>query len=403
MHILVVTDQHPDSLGGAQVAIRTQRASLERLGHRVSIAAPALHRHGYAAGEEDRDAYIELPSRPITQDREYGLSWPTRRTDQALAAALRGRPPVDLVHVQGDFWGAMIGIRAARGLGVPLLFTMHNNVDQGTRAVTPLAPVVFLALRAWRGLSLGRVRGKVSVKAKGAWRYLAELAADADVVLAPSAHFATQLEGRGVAASVQAVRGGVGDELIEPARSSTRTLRARPKLVWLGRMSSEKRVLEFIDAIALADIDADVHLYGTGTLLGQVQERIAKHGLEDRVSIIGPVAHADALAALRDADALVQTSVGFETQGLTPFEAAVLGTPTIFCDAAIAEDAAIEPSWLVVDESIDELARTLSSAVQQLADHPEQLRVDDTHTRSFLQSEQTRLLVTSYERALSAR
>ena len=87
MHILVVTDQHPDSLGGAQVAIRTQRASLERLGHRVSIAAPALHRRGYRVAAEDREAYIELPSRPITADREYGLSWPTRRTDRALAEA----------------------------------------------------------------------------------------------------------------------------------------------------------------------------------------------------------------------------------------------------------------------------------------------------------------------------
>ena len=47
MHILIVTDQHPESLGGVQVAIRLQRKFLERLGHRVTIAAPALHRVGY--------------------------------------------------------------------------------------------------------------------------------------------------------------------------------------------------------------------------------------------------------------------------------------------------------------------------------------------------------------------
>lgn len=400
MHILVVTDQHPDSLGGAQVAIRTQRASLERLGHRVSIAAPALHRRGYRVSDEDRESYIELPSRPITTDREYGLSWPTRRTDRVLATALRGRPPVDLVHVQGDFWGAMIGIRAARGLRVPLMFTMHNNVDQGTRAVTGLAPVVFLGLRAWRGLSLGRARGAVSPNARGAWRYLAELAAEADAVLAPSRHFAGQLERRGVAKPVDAVRGGVDDSLIERARSSSRSERSRPLLVWLGRMSGEKRVLEFIEAVGRSGIDADVRLYGSGLLLNQVNERIASLGLADRVRVVGPVSHEQALAALRDADALVQTSVGFETQGLTPFEAAVLGTPTVFCDPAIADDIAVTPAWRTADESVAALAQSLGEAVQQLAAAPGGVRIDEAQTSAFLQSAQTRRLVDVYRRVL---
>ncbi len=396
MHILVVTDQHPASLGGAQVAIRTQRASLEGLGHQVSIAAPALHRPDYQVADEDRESYIELPSRPITKDREYGLSWPTRRTDRVLAAALRDRPPVDIVHVQGDFWGAMIGIRAARGLRAPLMLTMHNNVDQGTRAVTPLAPLVFLALRAWRGLAVGRVRGNVASNARGAWRYLAELAAEADAVLAPSRHFASQLENRGVAGSVQTVRGGVDDSLMEQARSSKRSERTRPLLVWLGRMSSEKRVLEFIEAVNQSGIDADVRLYGAGLLLKQVNDRIVSYGLEDRVKVVGPVSHEVALAALRDADALVQTSIGFETQGLTPFEAAVLGTPTVFCDPVIADDVAIAPGWQVADDSIGALTHTLTKAVQELQAASVGMRVDPEQTTAFLQSEQTRKLVGIY-------
>ncbi|WP_010155933.1 glycosyltransferase, partial [Leucobacter chromiiresistens] len=149
MHILVVTDQHPESLGGVQVAIRMQRRALERLGHRVTVAAPALHRRGHATAAADREAYIDLPSRPITRDREYGITWPGRRTDRALARALAERPPVDLVHVQGDFWGAMTGVRAARGLRAPIVHTMHNHVDEGTRAVTPLAPLAFAGLRVW--------------------------------------------------------------------------------------------------------------------------------------------------------------------------------------------------------------------------------------------------------------
>jgi glycosyltransferase involved in cell wall biosynthesis len=171
-------------------------------------------------------------------------------------------------------------------------------------------------------------------------------------------------------------------------------------------MSQEKRVLEFVEAFARAGIDAEARLFGAGSLLRQVQERISARGLDGRVTVVGPVAHADALAAMRDADALVQTSVGFETQGLTPFEAAALGTPTVYCDPAIAADVAATPGWLAEDDSVDALAVVLRQAVGELAAHlpgGAGLRVSEQQTRGFLQGEQTRRLVEIYERVLADR
>ena len=398
MHVLIVTDQHPDSLGGAQVAIRAQRAALERGGLTVTIAAPAR-----AQGDDGHDpGVISLPSRPITRDREYTLSWPGARTDRRLATALRGRPPVDLVHLEGDFWGALIGLRAARGLRVPVVHTLHNNVDEGTRAVTPLAPAVFWALRWWRRLTLGRPRGAVAERARGAWRYLAELAAEAAVVTAPSRHFADTLERRGVAERVEVTRGGIDDAAVAALRGEPRAERPRPHLVWLGRMSAEKRVLELLDAFALARVDADLTLYGAGLLLPQVEARIVTLNLSDRVHLAGPVPHAAALRAIHQADALLQTSIGFETQGLTPFEAALLGTPTVFCDPAIAADAAVTPSWLAADARTASLADALRAAVSDLAARPGEVRVPWDAARDFLQSVQTEHLLRQYARALTA-
>ena len=402
MHVLIVTDQHPESLGGVQVAIRLQRRFLERLGHRVSIAAPALHREGYQTAKADREAYIELPSRPITADKEYGVTWPGARTDRALAAALARRPRVDVVHVQGDFWGAMIGLRAARGLGAPVVHTMHNHVDEGTRAVTPFAPVAFVGLRVWRRLALGKPRGPVAGRARGAWRFLAELAAEAVTVTAPSRHFADELERNGVAEQVGVTQNGVDDEAIAEVRAMPRTPRTRPKLVWLGRMSQEKRVLEFIEAIAESDIDADVTLHGAGLLLPQVTARIAELGLSDRVTVPGPVPYRGALEAMHDADALVQTSIGFETQGLTPFEAAALGTPTVFCDTEIADDVAVQPEWRVPEPTVASLAATLREAVQDIsraAASATPLRIPERDVQRFLQSAQVQKLVSVYEEA----
>ncbi|UOR02102.1 glycosyltransferase [Leucobacter allii] len=416
MHVLIVTDQHPESLGGVQVAIRLQRRALERLGHRVTIAAPALHRREYITDRENREAYVDLPSRPITRDREYGLSWPGARTDRVLAAALADRPRADLVHVQGDFWGAMIGLRAARGLRVPLVITLHNHVDAGTRAVTPLAPFVFRALRGWRRLALGRVRpadGAVRIprRARGAWRYLAELTAEAVRISAPSHHFARELEAHGVRAgagdgAVRVTPGGVDDAAIEAARAAPRAPRERPRLVWLGRMSHEKRVLELVDAVAASGIDAELVLHGAGLLLPQLRERIARHGLGERVRIAGPVPYAEALAAMRDADALVQTSIGFETQGLTPFEAAALGTPTVFCDPAIADDVAASVEWRAADASVAALASALRTAVAELAaataaGDAERFRIPAAESARFLQSARSEAMLRLYGEALT--
>lgn len=406
MHVLIVTDQHPDSLGGVQVAIRLQRKFLERLGHRVTVAAPALHRAGYETAVPDRASYIELPSRAITADREYGISWPGARTDRALARELHGLPPVDLVHIQGDFWGAMIGLRAARGLQVPVVHTMHNHVDEGTRAVAPVAGVASLAfagLRAWRWLVLGRVWGTIVGQPRGAWRYLAELAAEAAVVTAPSRHFAELLEAQGVTPAVMVTPGGVDDDAIAGRSRAPRSERLRPRLVWLGRMSHEKRVLEFIEAIAQSGIDADVTLHGAGLLLPKVRQRVSELGLADRVTLSGAVPYADALATMRDADALVQTSIGFETQGLTPFEAATLGTPTIFCDPQIAKDVGLAPAWVARGSSVADLAEVLRTAVSEIVQGASPVRVDPGAGSEFLQSHRIEIMLAAYERALGAR
>ncbi|WP_371359409.1 hypothetical protein, partial [Salmonella sp. M198] len=86
----------------------------------MTIVAPRLHRPA-----PTDPAYVDLPSFPVTPDREYALSWPGIRTDRFVDAALAGRPPVDVVHVQADFWGAFIGHRYAARHGLPVVHTMH--------------------------------------------------------------------------------------------------------------------------------------------------------------------------------------------------------------------------------------------------------------------------------------
>lgn len=410
MHILIVTDQHPDSLGGAQVSIRLQQRFLEREGHTVSIVAPkrlertqamtnvtVLHRGNR---EPRRGVDIGLPAIPLTRQRDYGASWPGRRSARYVERRMTNLPSVDIVHVQGDFWGALLGYRLARTLGVPVVHTMHNNLDVGTREVTRAAPAVFASLRAARRMMLGPVlRVPGDEDRRGAWRYLADLAGEADAVVVPSHHFAEELRTRGVTGRqlVEVIPSGIDDDLLDRLRGEERDANPEPVLVWSGRMSPEKRVRPLIEAFIRMREPAQLVLIGGGLEADEVAARVRDAGVRDRVRMTGHLPYEHALREIRGADALVQTSIGFETQGMTPYEATALGTPTVFSDPKIHRELDVAPSWIVEDPSVEALAKTLNIVATEVVG----LRVPDVFAEEMRQSHRTQQMLSVYERVRS--
>jgi len=394
MHIVFFGDQHLESLGGAQVSMRLQRRYLERAGHTVTVVAPKTH------VVHDADVgYLDTPSIPITLDREYSMSWPGRRTDRFLDRAFAHRLPVDLVHVQADFWGAFIGHRFAHRHGIPVVHTMHNRVDVGMAAVTPLHKPVLAALNLWRRRAMRGIGRPVS--GPDGWAFLRGIAQGSSAVTAPSGHFARRLEQHGVFDSVDVVWNGIDDELL------TQTLAAdpppadgarRPRFVWLGRMSPEKRLLPFLEAVVESGVDADIEVIGGGGQL-RAAEKIARG--HDGIRFAGRLSYAETLARIAAADAVVQTSIGFETQGMTPFEAATLGTPTVVSDPDIAGELR-GGLWAVPDASVTALAETLQRAASDIRAGTAPVP-DPGVAAAFRQSSRTAAMVRIYERVLAAR
>lgn len=405
MHVVFFADQHLDSLGGAQVSMRLQRTFLERAGHTVTVVAPRMHaRRDDAAPSEGN---VDLPSLPITLDREYAMTWPGRATDRALDRAMAHRPPVDLVHVQADFWGAFIGHRFAARHGIPVVHTMHNRVDVGLAAVTPLHRPVLAVLNLWRRTALRGIG--VPVGGSDGWSYLRGLAAGAAAVTAPSGHFARRLEQNGVARTVDVVWNGIDDDVRAQTLAAAPAERTpgRPRFVWLGRMSPEKRLLPFLQAWVDAGIDAELEVIGGGGQRAAAERIVA--GRAD-VRFAGRLSYAQTLERIAAADALVQTSIGFETQGMTPFEAATLGTPSVVCDPDIAAELqgglwavpTTDPAARGRDleaQRIEALAATLRQAAADIADGTAPQPVPAV-ADAFRQSSRTAAMIEVYERAL---
>jgi len=400
MHIVFFGDQHLDSLGGAQVSMRLQREFLERAGHTVTMVAPKMH--GSRASDLADPSNVDLPSVPITVDREYSMSWPGRATDRFLDRAMTHRPPVDLVHVQADFWGAFIGHRYAARHGIPVVHTMHNRVDVGIAAVTPLHRPVLGVLNLWRRAALRGVAAPID--GSDGWAFLRGIASGASAVTAPSTHFARRLEEHGVFSPVDVVWNGIDDDVREATLAAAPTDRApgRPRFVWLGRMSPEKRLLPFLEAFVASGVDADLEIIGGGAQRPAAERIVA--GMTT-VRFAGKLSYQDTLARIAAADALVQTSIGFETQGMTPFEAATLGTPSVISDPDIAAELG-GGLWVVPGAAGTEqqrkagLVETLRRAASDIAAGTAPAPMREV-SEAFRQSSRTAAMVEVYERVLA--
>ncbi len=128
------------------------------------------------------------------------MTWPGRRADRFVDRAIAARQPVDVVHVQADFWGAYIGHRFARRHALPVVHTMHNRVDVGIEATAPFPRLVLRALNAWQRRALGGFSGDRS--GRDGWAYLRRFGVRSQAVTAPSGHFARRLEAHGVVPAV---------------------------------------------------------------------------------------------------------------------------------------------------------------------------------------------------------
>ncbi|MGU3646037.1 glycosyltransferase [Microbacterium sp. C23T] len=406
MHVVMFGDQHVESLGGAQVSMRLQRRFLEKAGHTVTMVAPAMHgsRARAAAGDS---AYVDLPSIPITVDREYSMTWPGRRTDRRLDAAMAGRAPVDVVHIQADFWGAFIGVRYAERHGLPIVHTMHNRLDVGIEATTPFPKTVLRVLNAWQRRALGRRIGE-SERGHDGWAYLRRFGARAAAVTAPSTHFARRLEANGVlpaagAPAVDVIWNGIDDDVLDEVLATASTERAPgpPRFVWLGRMSPEKRLMPFLEALAASGVEAEVEVIGGGGQLRAARRLVEKLQPRATVTFVGRMPYAQTLRRIAAADAVVQTSIGFETQGMTIFEAASLGTPSVVSDPDLAAELG-EGFWAVgdgvtADPSVAALADALRAAASDIAAGTPQVP-DPTIRERFRQSSRTAAMVEVYDR-----
>ena len=194
---------------------------------------------------------------------------------------------------------------------------------------------------------------------------------------------------------------GVDDDVVEGIHpvtheNSKRTL----DFVWAGRLSSEKRITEFLGAFQTANIpNVKLSIYGSGQLEAKVRLILVQLGLSGTATFYGRLPHRELVTRFAAADLVAQSSVGSETQGMTVYESIAVGTPVFVADPKIAAELPGEYVWLSKTPSVDDMARALTRAAKDIRSGNAKRSVD-TGNWSVLQSKLTEKMIDLYEQAI---
>lgn len=406
------TDFHPDSVGGIQTSVNAQRRALQRLGHRVTVFTVP------GPGGDDPDV-VALAGVPGVRVNGYPMVIPSRTNYRFIDGAF-ARDRVDVVHVHTTYGVGILGVRAARRHGIPLVQTAHSRDDAFIAHTSPAPYLSALAIRGLHRLYLphhGKVpRHNDTRAAHHAWQTMIGHAEAADAVVAPSQHFADRLRAHGLTRPLHVISNGVDDALLDSLpdsdASASPTLRVISndlddalldslpdsdtptspalRVLWCGRLSAEKRPVAAVTAVGLAP-GCTLDVYGSGEAEAQVRATA-----DDRVRWHGAVSQAECLAAMRDHDVLLFPSTGFDTQGMALLEAIAVGLPVVYCDPDLAETIPAGGGVCTDGPSAQSIARTLRELAEDRASLDAMRKTMAAHSDSVRQSLQTERMVALY-------
>ena len=336
MRIALITDYYLPTLGGVQTAVRALAESLRGDGHHVTVFCPLV------APSTD-PGVVGLPVSRVFRPDGYPFAWSPRRLRALLRRAFAARG-IEVVHTHSEMFAALGAIRAAHDLDLPVVHTMHGRIDVYTRNVLPMPSVTTGLLAFLHGRQVSHAGVDVAAgspytataAARRMWRVMLAQSRASAHVLVPSDHFARKLVEQGVRTPVTVLSNGLDPSVLAAIGSATvrtPTTGEPLRIVWVGRLSPEKRPEVLVEAAHHFPAGVRVDVYGDGV----VRASVARAARGAPVTLHGAVSHDEVLAAMRDAHVLVSSSFDFDNQPMVMLEAVAAGLPVVYCDPDLAE------------------------------------------------------------------
>lgn len=334
----------PHVNGAARFAERLAAGMVDR-GHDVHVMAPS-------DGHANHGTFTEtIEGREMTVHRlaswrwtphdwlTFVMPWRTKPHSRRILDSIRP----DVVHSQSHIVIGRGLTRVARERGIPVIATNHV-MPENILDFTTLPPLL----------------DKLVLKV--AWADAKNTFAMTDAITTPTRRAADFLQNTIDIEGVLPVSCGID------ARDYTPDLTPRDanRLVFVGRLTTEKHIDVVLRAIAQLDpaLDVTFDIVGGGDQRRNLEQLTHQLGLDDRVTFHGRTSDQELRALLTRASAFVIASIA-ELQSIATLEAMASGLPIVAADAVALPHLVQhgENGYLFEPGNVDELAARLTDVL----------------------------------------
>jgi 1,2-diacylglycerol 3-alpha-glucosyltransferase len=352
MRIGMMADVYKPYISGVTNHISLNKQTLENLGHEVFVFT--FQANDY---QDDEPNVIRSPSIPLL-DTGFNFSL---RYNRAARQLLRS---MDVVHVHHPFLSGPLALLYCRPFGVPIVFTNHTRYD--------LYAQTYLRYG-------GEEIGIAAIQS-----YLPAFCRKMDLVICPSPGVCKVLHSYGIEGdNMEIVPNGVDlarfQEPCAPVERAEVGFSADDViLVYVGRLGPEKNLhflLRSFAGAAQAYEHIRLVLIGEGPERSNLEERVERSGLNDRVRFMGSIPYDRLPRYLKMADVFVTASVT-EVHPLTVIEAMAVGLPVLGIDSPGVGDTVRdgETGYLAPEE---DLAMFTAKMIKLATEHSVRLQLGE--------------------------
>lgn len=314
MRIAHICQSYPPMISGASLAVQQLAQGLAARGNDVLVLAASDRQQGYVEGNGN-GRIVRLPSRhnPMRVGQRMML-WPYRQMARELAAF---QP--DIVHIHEPLVLGLLGLKAARRLGVPTVLTLHQLPWFAAAYLPP------------------RIRSMVERLLWGYGRYLTRQFHE---IIVPTQTIADIMENK-IGCHPQVLPYGINlERFLVQSDDPEEGVKLRPKygldpqlpvILHVGRIDIEKKVEVVVRAAAQAmkQVEAQLLVVGNGRQLNTIIHLSEDLGIRHRCHFPGYVATDEDLPGLYRLADLFVTACEIETFGIVVLEAMASGLPVV--------------------------------------------------------------------------
>lgn len=241
----------------------------------------------------------------------------------------------ELIHCH-DHYGAFVGDRIKREIGLPYVCTIHNSNIMNDR------------LPDWKKT------------------YLPRILKNSDKVIAVGSRLAEKLN----------TRYSVEEVTVIPNYVDTESFDFRPEFrdsgfnfIFVGGLEMHKGILDLVKAFELANIEeAFLHIVGKGPLHEKITDLIESRNLSNKIILHGEVANRD-LPHLYNASKVCVSVSEYETFGVAVLEAMACGLPVLYTASGGPEEVVAPFAGIKIEHrSIQKICEGLIQIHQSFAD-----------------------------------